>query len=174
LLTGLNRYIKETLGSLVLGFQALPSVCWVPLALLWFGISENTLIFVVVMGALFSIVLGVEAGVKNILPVYLKAAGNMGARGLNLALRVVFPAALPSIVGGLKQGWAFAWRSLMAAEIIYVTTSLGGLLETSSNANNVAQLFAVMVIIVVVGVLIEALVFGPLERVVRTRWGFEQ
>jgi NitT/TauT family transport system ATP-binding protein len=173
LLTGLNSYVKETLGSLVLGFQALPSVCWVPLALLWFGISENTMIFVVVMGALFSIVLGVEAGIKNILPVYLKAAGNMGARGLNLAFRVVLPAALPSIVAGLKQGWAFAWRSLMAAEIIYVTTSLGGLLETSSNANNVAQLFAVMVIIVVVGVLIETIAFGPLERVVRTHWGFD-
>lgn len=172
LLTGLNHYAKETLGSLVLGLQALPSVCWVPLALLWFGISENTLIFVVVMGALFSIALGVEAGIKNILPVYLKAAGNMGARGLKLALRVVLPAALPSIVAGLKQGWAFAWRSLMAAEIIYVTTSLGGLLETSSNANNIAQLFAVMVLIVVVGVLIESLVFGPLERVVRSRWGF--
>jgi NitT/TauT family transport system ATP-binding protein len=173
LLTGLNRYAKETIGSLVLGLQALPSVCWVPLALLWFGISENTLIFVVVMGALFSIVLGVEAGVKNILPVYLKAASNMGAKGLNMALRVVFPAALPSIVAGLKQGWAFAWRSLMAAEIIYVTTSLGGLLETSSNANNIAQLFAVMVLIVVVGVLIETLVFGPLERVIRTHWGFD-
>ena len=154
--------------------QALPSVCWVPLALLWFGLSENTMLFVIVMGALFSITVGVEAGVKNILPVYLKAAGNMGARGLNLALRVVLPAAFPSIVTGLKQGWAFAWRSLMAAEIIYVTTSLGGLLETSSNANNIAQLFAVMVMIIMVGVLIETLVFGPLERVVRTHWGFGQ
>ncbi|TMC23545.1 MAG: ATP-binding cassette domain-containing protein [Chloroflexi bacterium] len=174
LLTGLNRFAKETLGSLVLGLQALPSVCWVPLALLWFGLSENTMLFVIVMGALFSIIVGVEAGVKNILPVYLKAAGNMGARGLNLALRVVLPAAFPSIVTGLKQGWAFAWRSLMAAEIIYVTTSLGGLLETSSNANNIAQLFAVMVMIIMVGVLIETLVFGPLERVVRTHWGFGQ
>jgi NitT/TauT family transport system permease protein len=171
---GLNRYAKETLGSLVLGFQALPSVCWVPLGLLWFGLGENAMTFVVVMGAIFSIILGVEAGVKNTPPVYIKAARNMGARDLNLAIRVVLPAALPSIITGLKQGWTFAWRSLMAAEIIYVTASLGGLLETSYSLNDVAQLFAVMVILVMVGVIIDSLVFGPVERAVRTRWGFSQ
>ena len=95
LLIGLNRHAKETLGSLVLGFQALPSVCWVPLALLWFGLGETAMIFVVVMGALFSIILGVEAGVKNTPPVYVKAARNMGASGLNLAVRVVLPAPFP-------------------------------------------------------------------------------
>jgi NitT/TauT family transport system permease protein len=172
LLIGLNRYAKETLGSLVLGFQALPSVCWVPLALLWFGLGENAMTFVVVMGALFSIILGVEAGVKNTPPVYIKAARNMGATGFNLAIRVVLPAALPSVVTGLKQGWTFAWRSLMAAEIIYVTPSLGGLLETSNSNNDVGQLFAVMAIIVVIGILIDSFVFRPLERTISTRWGF--
>lgn len=174
LLIGLNRYVKETLGSLVLGLQALPSVCWVPLGLLWFGLGENAMVFIVVMGALFSIVLGVEAGIKNTPPVYIKAARNMGARDLNLALRVVLPAALPSIITGLKQGWTFAWRSLMTAELIYVTLSLGGLLETSNSVNDVGQLFAIMVVIVVVGVLIDSLIFGPLERAVSIRWGFNQ
>jgi len=174
LLIGLNRYAKETLGSLVLGFQALPSVCWIPLALLWFGLNENAMAFVVVMGALFSIVVGVEAGVKNTPPVYLKAARNMGASGFNLAMRVVLPAALPSIITGLKQGWTFAWRSLMAAELIYATTSLGGLLEMGRSNIDVPQMFAVMAVIVVVGVLIDSLIFGPLERAVRVRWGFEQ
>ena len=171
---GLNRYAKETLGSLALGLQALPSVCWIPLALLWFGLSETAMYFVVIMGALFSIILGVEAGVKNTPPVYLKAARNMGASGVNLAMRVVLPAALPSIITGLKQGWTFAWRSLMAAELLYVTVSLGSLLEESRQTIEVPQMFSVMVIIIIVGVLIDSSIFAPLERAVRLRWGFNQ
>ena len=174
LFVGLNRYAKETLGSLVLGFQALPSVCWVPMALLWFSLSEKAMIFVVLMGALFSIIIGVEAGVRNTPPVYIKAARNMGAKHLNLAVHVVLPAALPSIITGLKQGWTFAWRSLLAGELIYATVSLGGLLEMGRSFLDVPQMFAVMVTIVVVGVLIDSFIFGPLERTVRTRWGFEQ
>lgn len=174
LLIGLNRYAKETLGALTLGFQALPSVCWIPLALLWFGLSETAMYFIVIMGALFSIIVGVEAGVRHTPPVYIKAARNMGARDLTLALRVVLPAALPSIMTGLKQGWTFAWRSLMAAELLYVTVSLGGLLEESRQNIDTPQMFSVMVVIVIVGVLIDSFLFGPLERAVRVRWGFEQ
>lgn len=171
LLVGRNRYVEETLGSLILGLQALPSVCWIPLSLLWFGLHEQAMIFVVVMGALFSITLGVDAGVKNTPPVYIKAARNMGSRGLALSTQVILPAALPSILTGLKQGWTFAWRSLMAAELLYITVSLGGLLENGRDLNDIAQMFAVMIIIIILGVTIDSLVFGPLERVVRTRWG---
>ena len=171
LLIGRNRYVEETLGSLILGLQALPSVCWIPLALLWFGLDEQAMIFVVVMGALFSITLGVDAGVKNTPPVYLKAARNMGSHGFALSTQVILPAALPSIITGLKQGWTFAWRSLMAAELLYITVSLGGLLENGRDLNDIAQMFAVMLIIIILGVAIDSLVFGPLERVVRTRWG---
>ncbi len=174
LLIGRNKYIEETLGSLVLGLQALPSVCWIPLALLWLHPTEQAMIFVVVMGALFSITVGVDAGVKNTPPVYLKAARNMGARGLALSTQVIIPAALPSILTGLKQGWTFAWRSLMAAELIYVTVSLGGLLETANSLNDVSQMFAVMIIIIVLGVAIDTLVFSPLERNVRQRWGLRR
>lgn len=174
LLIGLSRSAKETLGSLVLGFQALPSVCWIPLAILWFGLSENAMYFVVIMGALFSVVVGVEAGVRNTPPVYIKAARNMGASGLNLALRVVLPAALPSVMVGLKQGWTYAWRSLMAAELIYVTVSLGGLLEESRTNLEIPQMFSVMVVIIIVGVLIDTLIFAPLDRTIRLRWGFEK
>lgn len=172
LLIGRNRYIEETVGSLVLGLQALPSVCWIPLGLLWFGLTEQAMIFVVVMGALFSVTLGVDAGVKNTPPVYLKAARNMGASGVALATQVVLPAALPAILTGLKQGWTFAWRSLMAAELIYQTLSLGTLLETGRDLNDTAQIFAIMIVIVVIGIAIDTLVFAPLERHVRERWGF--
>ncbi|GCF11544.1 ABC transporter permease [Dictyobacter arantiisoli] len=171
LLIGSNRYVEETLGSLVLGLQALPSVCWIPIALLWFGLHEQAMIFVVVMGALFSITLGVDAGIKNTPPVYIKAARNMGSRGLALSLQVILPAALPSILTGLKQGWTFAWRSLMAAELIYITVSLGGLLEGGRDLGDISQVFAIMIVLVIIGVIIDATIFAPLERTVRKRWG---
>jgi NitT/TauT family transport system permease protein len=172
-LIGRNRFAEETLGSLILGLQALPSVCWIPFALLWFGLSEQAMIFVVVMGALFSITLGVEDGVKNTPPLYLKAARNMGARGMALTAQVVLPAALPAVLSGLKQGWTFAWRSLMAGELIYVTaTSLGGLLDNGRNLNDTSQMVAVMLIIIAIGILIDRVIFGPLERSIRERWGF--
>ena len=175
LLIGLNRYVKETLGSLVSGLQAIPSICWIPLAIIWYGLTESAIFFVVIMGALFCIIVGVEAGVKNMPPVYLKAARNMGASGLNLAFGVVLPAALPSVVTGLRQGWAFAWRSLMAAELFNVARpSLGALLEISRANLDAPQLFAVMITILVLGILFDMVLFGPLERSIATRWGFDQ
>jgi NitT/TauT family transport system permease protein len=173
LLLGRIKLLDETLGSLVLGLQALPSVCWLPLAILWFGLNEQAIIFVVVLGALFSIILGVEAGVKNTPPLYLKAARNLGARGVSLYTRVIFPAALPAILSGLKQGWSFAWRSLMAGELLYFTLSLGNLLQTGRDFNDVALVMAVMIMIVIIGVSLDQLIFTPLERRVRQRWGLE-
>lgn len=171
LLIGRFRVIEETLGSLILGLQALPSVCWLPLAILWLGLSEQAIIFVVVMGALFSITLGVDAGVKNTPPIYLKAARNLGARGIALSTRVVLPAAMPAILNGLKQGWTFAWRSLMAGELLYFTLSLGNLLQNGRDLNDASQVMAVMVVIIVIGVAIDQLLFAPFERRVRERWG---
>jgi len=174
LLTASLTFAEDTVGVLALGLQTLPSVCWVPLALLWFGQTEGAMLFVVIMGTVWSVVIATDTGVRTISPIFARAARTMGSGPLHRWIHVILPASLPHLISGMKQGWAFAWRSLMAAEIIYVTTSLGGLLETSSNANNIAQLFAVMVMIIMVGVLIETLVFGPLERVVRTHWGFGQ
>ena len=171
LLIGRVRLIEETVGSVILGLQALPSVCWLPLAILWFGLTEQAIIFVVIMGALFSITLGVDAGVKNTSPIYLKAARNLGAKGIGLYAQVIMPAAMPAILNGLKQGWTFAWRSLMAGELIIFTLSLGNLLQTGRDFNDASQVMSVMVVIIVIGVTIDSLVFGPLERRVRDRWG---
>lgn len=171
LLIGRIRALEETVGSLILGLQALPSVCWLPLAILWFGLTDQAIIFVVIMGALFSITLGVDAGVKNTSPVYLKAARNMGARGIPLYSRVILPAALPAILNGLKQGWTFAWRSLMAGELIFFSLSLGNLLQTGRDLNDASQVMAVMLIIIAIGVAIDVLIFAPFERRVRERWG---
>ena len=168
-----NKVLEDTVGSLVIGLQALPSVCWLPLAILWFGLNERAVGFVVIMGSLFSIVLGVRDGIKNTPPIFVKAARNLGASGLALYAQVILPAALPSIVGGLKQGWAFAWRSLMAAELLYYTLSLGNLLQTGRDLNDTAAVMAVMVLIVALGVAVNQLVFAPAERRIGERWGFK-
>lgn len=173
LVIGRVKWMEETVGSLVLGLQALPSVCWLPLAILWFGLNERAIIFVVVMGALFSITLGVEAGVRNTPPIYLRAARTLGARGPALYSQVVLPAALPAILSGLKQGWSFAWRSLMAGELLYFTLSLGNLLQSGRDLNDAAQVMAVMLLIIFVGVAIDRVLFAPVERRVRARWGLE-
>jgi NitT/TauT family transport system permease protein len=168
---GRSRFLDQTVGSLVLGLQALPSVCWLPLALLWFGLSEKAMMFVVVMGALLSITLATEAGVKNTPPLYLQAARNLGARGWRLYAHVVLPAALPAILTGMKLGWSFAWRSLMAAELLYVSLGLGYLLTVGRELNDMNQVIAVMLVIIVIGLLLDRLVFAPLEARVRERWG---
>jgi NitT/TauT family transport system permease protein len=167
-----NKVLQDTLGSLVIGLQALPSVCWLPLAILWLGLNEKAIIFVVIMGSLFSIVLGVESGVKNTPPIFVKAARNLGANGLALYWQVILPSAFPTILAGLKQGWAFAWRSLMAAELLYFTLSLGNLLQTGRDLNDAAQVMAVMALIIAVGVTFNQLLFAPIERRVAERWGF--
>ncbi|GHO46619.1 ABC transporter permease [Ktedonospora formicarum] len=172
-LIGRFKLLEETVGSLILGLQALPSVCWLPLAVLWFGLGEEAILFVVVMGALFSITLGVVNGIKNTPPLYLKAARSLGTRGLALATDVILPAALPSILEGLKQGWTFAWRSLMAAELLYITLSLGNLLNTGRDLNDASQVMAVMLIIIAIGVAIDTFIFATIERRIRERRGLQ-
>jgi NitT/TauT family transport system permease protein len=174
LLLGRSRLLHDTVGSLVVGLQTLPSVCWLPLVVLWFGLNDQAIIAVVILGALFSITIGVESGVRNTPPIYLRAAQTLGARRFALYHQVILPAALPAILGGLKQGWAFAWRSLMAGELLYFTLSLGNLLQTGRDLNDAALVMAVMVLIITIGTSIDRLVFHPLEQRVRQRWGLDQ
>ena len=168
------RGLNDTLGLLALGFQTLPSVCWVPLALLWFGQSEGAMLFVVIMGCLWSVLLAAKHGVDHIPPLFLSVASTMGSRGMHQALFVILPAALPGIVGGMKQGWAFAWRSLMAAEI-YVTIisgfGLGHLLHYGRELHAMDQVFGVMLIIMFCGYAVDRIVFAPAEAYLHKRWG---
>jgi NitT/TauT family transport system permease protein len=172
--TLLVRYkaLQDTVGTLIVGLQALPSVCWLPLAILWFGLNERAIVFVVVMGSIFSIVLGVQSGIASTSPTFVKAARNLGASGLSLYTQVVLPSAFPTILSGLKQGWAFAWRSMMAAELLYYSLSLGNLLQAGRDLNDAAQVMAVMALIIAIGVSFNQLLFAPLERRVAERWGF--
>jgi len=174
LLTARFRLLADTLGLLALGLQALPSVCWVPLALLWFGQTEAAMFFVVVMGTLWSVIIATDNGVRNVPPIYARAARTMGSSGLHTWLVVILPAALPFIVGGMKQGWAFAWRSLMAAEI-YVTIlsgfGLGHLLHYGRELNAMEQVIGIMLVLLVIGLLADKIFFSPWERFLHRRWG---
>ena len=171
LLLGRVKFVQDTIGSIVLGLQALPSICWLPLALLWFGLSERAILFVVVMGAVLSVTLSTTDGVRNTPPLYLRAAQTMGARGMTLYTRVILPAALPAILSGMKLGWSFAWRSLMAGELLYVSLGLGQLLTMGRELNDMSQVIAVMLVIVAIGLFVDRALFSQLERRVRERWG---
>ncbi len=167
-------WLRAAVGPMVVGLQALPSICWLPLALLWFGLSEKAILFVVVMGSLLSITIATEGAVRAVPTLYIRAARTMGSRRLRLYTRVILPAALPGILTGLKLGWTFAWRSLMAGELLYFTLSLGNLLQAGRDLNDVATVMAVMVVIVVLGLGFERLLFGSVEKRLRERWGYAQ
>ncbi len=173
LLLGRSKLVQDTLGSIVLGLQALPSICWLPLALLWFGLSEKAILFVVVMGAVLSVTLSTADGVRNTPPLYLRAARTMGAGGLQLYTGVILPSALPAVISGMKLGWSFAWRSLMAGELLYVSLGLGQLLTMGRELNDMSQVIAVMIVIVVIGLGIDRALFSPVERRIRERWGLQ-
>lgn len=177
LLTARWRAVRDTLGTTALGLQTLPSVCWVPLALLWFGQTEAAMLFVVIMGTIWSVIIATETGVRNVPPIFPRAALTMGSRRLHIWLKVIFPAALPFIVSGMKQGWAFAWRSLMAAEI-YVTIltgfGLGQLLHFGREQQAMEQVIGIMIVIVIIGLLVDKSLFSPIERFLHRRWGTSQ
>lgn len=171
LVVGRFKILDETVGSLMTALQVLPSICWLPLAILWFGLNEWAIQFVVVMGALLAIGVATDGGIKNIPPLYVRAARTMGIRGIDLYVRVILPAALPSIVTGMKLGWSFAWRALMAGELIFVSAGLGHLLQTGRELNDMAQVMAVMGIIMAIGLVFDRLLFNQLEQRIRRLWG---
>ena len=174
LLSSKSEFVEDTLGVLALGLQTLPSVCWIPLALLWFGQNEGAMLFVVIMGTIWSVVIATDTGARTISPIYARAARTMGSEGFHRWTRVILPASLPFLIGGMKQGWAFAWRSLMAAEI-YVTVltgfGLGHLLHYGRELNAVDQVVAIMLVIVLIGLLADKALFAPWERFLHRRWG---
>jgi len=168
------RFFENTVGVLSLGLQTLPSICWVPLAIKWFGLTEQSMLFIVIMGTVWAVILATSHGIKQIPPLYREAAATMGSKGFHLWLRVLAPASLPHIVSGTKQGWAFAWRSLMAAEMcvaILTGYGLGHLLDSGRNLAAMDQVVGVMLIIIFIGFAADKILFSPWERFLRRRWG---
>ncbi len=165
--------LRRAIGSAILGLQSMPSIVWFPLAILLFGLNETAIFFVVILGAAPSIAGGLLSGVDHVQPLLVRVGRVMGARGMSLYRYVILPAALPSFVGGLKQGWAFAWRSLMAGEIIGIVShqvGIGQQIQFARDFADAEQLVAIIVVIFVIGVVIDSL-FGILDREIRRRWG---
>lgn len=172
LLIGRSRCAQNTIGSLVIALQSLPSICWLPVAILWFGLSDAAIQMVVIMGALLSITISTVDGVRNVPPIYLKAAGTLGIEGPRFYFKVLLPAILPSVVTGMKLGWSFAWRSLMSAELIFISVGLGNLLNIGRELNDINQIVAIMFIIVAIGMSVDRTLFAYLEKQIRLRWGY--
>lgn len=167
--------LRRAFGPLISGLQVLPSVAWVPAAIIWFGLTDATVYFVVFMGAIPSIINGLISGVDQIPPQYRSVGTVLGASRLQMAVQIILPAALPGYLSGLKQGWAFSWRSLMAAEIIAVGGTIGfGLGSMLNQGRDLADMTIVMsaiLLILAVGILIELLVFAPIEKRLLQRRG---
>jgi NitT/TauT family transport system permease protein len=169
-----NRVLRSAVGSLITGLQTMPSVAWFPLAILLFQLGEGAIFFVVVLGAAPSIANGLISGIDHIQPILLRAGRVLGAKRWSSFRYVILPAALPSFVAGLKQGWAFAWRSLLAGELIVLIPgqfSLGQQLDANRQLADSAGVIAVMIVILVIGILVDALLFGTVERKIRRRYG---
>jgi NitT/TauT family transport system permease protein len=168
-----SRILRAGVGSMITGLQTMPSIVWFPLAIVLFQLSDGAIYFVVVLGAAPTIANGIIGGIDHIQPVLLRAGRVLGARGFANLRYVVFPAALPSFVGGLKQGWAFAWRSLLAGELLVLASgkrTLGGLLEANRQFSDYKGLIAVMIVILVIGIVIDS-IFGAFDRGIRRRYG---
>ncbi len=168
-----SEYLSRNLKPLLLGIQTLPSVCWVPFAILWFGLNESSIIFVVVMGSVFSISLAVESGIKEVPPIYIKAAKTMGVTPANMYTKVIFPAALPSFVAGLKQAWSFAWRALMSGEVMSASVGLGYTLMIGRDLADINQVMTVMLVIVLIGIVIDKGIFSSVENYLLKKRGLK-
>ncbi|OIK06223.1 ABC transporter permease [Streptomyces monashensis] len=174
LLVARVKFVRAAIGPILSGLQSLPSVAWVPPAVIWLGLNNSMMYAVILLGAVPSIANGLVSGVDQVPPLFLRAGRTLGATGLKGIWHVTLPAAMPGYVAGLKQGWAFSWRSLMAAEIIAsfpdLGVGLGQLLENGRNASDMAMVFEAILLILFVGVAIDLLIFSPLERwVLRSR-----
>ena len=174
LLVARVKFVRAAIGPILSGLQSLPSVAWVPPAVIWLGLNNSMMYAVILLGAVPSIANGLVSGVDQVPPLFLRAGRTMGATGLKGTWHITLPAALPGYVAGMKQGWAFSWRSLMAAEIIAsfpdLGVGLGQLLENARTASDMAMVFEAILLILFVGIAIDLLVFSPLERwVLRSR-----
>ncbi|MCD8021941.1 MAG: ABC transporter permease [Lachnospiraceae bacterium] len=172
LLISASSFLNRNLKPLMNGIQSLPSVCWVPFAILWFGLDESAILFVVVIGSTFSVALAIENAIQTIPPIYKRAAATMGTTPIQMYKEVIFPAALPGFLAGLRQSWSFAWRALMSGEVMSAYVGLGYTLMAGRDMADINQVTAVMLVIILIGILIDRCVFSALERRVLRKGGF--
>jgi NitT/TauT family transport system permease protein len=168
-------YFGKTMNSFAVGLQSFPSIAWVPFAILLIGLNDSGILFVVIMSSVFSIMISTYSGVRNIPPIYLRSATNMGAKGISLFRHVMLPAATPSLIIGIRQGWSFAWHALVGAEMLITTlVGLGYILAVGREFSNMSQIIAAMIVIFTIGLVFDRVVFTKIEEKVRDRWGLNQ
>lgn len=166
-----NDAINETFGTLILSLQSVPSVVWLPLALLWFKMGERAIIFVVVIGGLWNMIINSAAGIRNVDPSLIRCGKNLGYRGIKLFRKIIIPASIPQIITGMRLAWAFCWRGLMAAEILGTGKGLGQILMWGRDMGNMSTVISIMLIIAFTGFITDNLIFRKIENKVHKRWG---
>jgi len=174
LFMGMSRVVNSCLRSLFLGLQTLPTAAWVPVSLLFFGLSDHGIYFVIIMSSAPAIAIAISDGIQHIPPIYLRAARTLGTPGYAMPTRVILPAALPSIVTGIKLGWTLAWHGDVSAELIKSSIGLGYLLQMGRELNDAAQVIGVMVLTILIGLLLDRFVFGLVQKRLLVRWGLAE
>lgn len=165
------KWVDDTLGFFVTALQSIPSIVWFPLAIVWFGLGNTAILFIVAIGATWTMTVNSSTGFKNVPKIYLNAAETLGSSGLHLARTVIFPASLPHIISGLRVAWAFAWRAIMAGELLGSTGGLGYLLDMGRSLQAMDLVLSIMIIIGIIGTIIDNFVFLRIERKVSERFG---
>ena len=169
-----NDFLRDNVRSLVLSLQTLPNIAWVPVSILWFGYTNMSILFTIVIGSVFAMILATEEGISNINPLYLKAAKTMGAKGKKLYMNVIFPGALPTIVIGMKQAWSFAWRALISGEMLANRRGLGYILTSGKKHEDINEITLVLLLIILIGVIFERNIFERFASNLRQKWGLEK
>ncbi len=165
----------KTMGSFAIGLQSFPSVAWVPFAILLIGLNDAGILFVVVMSSVFSVMMSTYSGMRNIPTIYIRAAKNMGAKGIHLFRYLMIPAATPALITGIKQAWSFAWHALIGAEILMAASiGIGHILLIGREFQAMNQIIASMITIFALGMLFDRMLFMKLEDKVREKWGLKQ
>lgn len=165
----------KTMSSFAVGLQSFPSIAWIPFAILLIGFNDFGILFVVVMSSVFSVMLSTYSGLRNVPPIYIRAAKNMGAKGFSLFRYVLIPAATPTLIMGMRQAWSFAWHALIGAEMLITTlVGLGYILSVGREFSNMSQIIATMIVIFTIGLIFDRVVFVKIEEKVRDRWGLNQ
>lgn len=165
----------KTMSSFAVGLQSFPSIAWIPFAILLIGFNDSGILFVVVMSCVFSVMLSTYTGLRNVPPIYIRAARNMGAKGFTLFRYVLIPAATPTLIMGMRQAWSFAWHALIGAEMLITTlVGLGYILSVGREFSNMSQIIATMIVIFTIGLIFDRVVFIKIEEKIRDRWGLNQ
>ncbi|PIC86071.1 MULTISPECIES: ABC transporter permease [unclassified Sporosarcina] len=165
------KIVEDTLGFLVTALQSIPSIVWFPLAIIWFGLNDFAILFIVTLGATWTMIVNATSGFKNVPVLYQRVAKSLGSSGFHFLRTVILPASVPQLISGLRIAWAFSWRALMAGELLGASVGLGQLLESGRALGQMDLVISVMIIIGVIGTIMDNVLFLRLERSVERKWG---